>query len=200
MYEYLYGIIDQKQPTQVVLDVNNIGYALKISLSTFRALPPVGEKVRLHTYLHVREDVLDLYGFNDVTEREVFLNLIAISGIGPKLAQTILSGLTPDELIRAIRHADERTLNGISGVGKKTAQRLVVELKSKFEKWADVSISANGGTQQVTPLNALEREALMALMSLGYKKPVAERALQRAQKDKQYKIVEDLLKAALQAV
>ena len=200
MYEYLYGTIDQKQPTQVVLDVNNVGYALKISLSTFRALPDMGEKVRLHTYLHVREDVLDLYGFNDATEREVFLNLIAISGIGPKLAQTILSGLTPEELIRAIRHADEQTLNGISGVGKKTAQRLVVELKSKFEKWADVPVSATGESEQSAPLNALEREALMALMSLGYKKPVAERALQRAQKNKQYKIVEDLLKAALQAV
>jgi len=200
MYEFLDGIIEQKQPTRVVLNVNNIGYNLKISLSTFRELPAAGKTIRLRTYLHVREDVLDLYGFADETEREVFLSLIAISGIGPKLAQTILSGLTPPELVAAIRQGDEQTLNSISGVGKKTAQRLVVELRSKFEKWADVAAPLKGNTEQAASLNSLEREALMALMSLGYKKPVAERALQRAQKDKPYKIVEDLLKAALQAI
>jgi len=200
MYEFLYGIIDHKEPTRAVLDVNNVGYALKISLSTYRALPAAGEKCRLRTYLHVREDVLDLYGFADETEREVFIHLISISGIGPRLAQTILSGLTPDELVRAIRQNDEQTLNSISGVGKKTAQRLIVELQSKFEKWTDLSAEASVQGSVAPVLSSMEREALMALMSLGYKKPIAERALLTVQKNKKFVIVEDLLKAALQSI
>ncbi len=200
MYEFLDGIVENKQPTKVILFVGGVGYAIKISLSTFRALPEVGEKYRIRTYLHVREDILDLYGFADETEREVFLNLITISGIGPKLAQTILSGLTPAELIRAIRLSDEPTLNSISGVGKKTAQRLVVELQSKFEKWGENLVGEQPRIPTDSIFNSVEREALMALVSLGYKKPIAERALQKVQKSKQHKVVEDLIKDALQAV
>ncbi len=150
------------------------------------------------SYLHVREDVLQLYGFFEVREREVFLSLLSISGIGPKLAQTILSGLTPDELIHAIQTGDEKTLNTISGVGKKTAQRLVVELQDKFGK---LEVTAGQGINRTEKtLNGVEQEAMMALMSLGYTRIAANKAIEKAQKTEKLKIVEDLLKQALQVI
>jgi holliday junction DNA helicase RuvA len=198
MYEYINGIIDSKKPTEVVLDVNGVGYLLKISLSTFKHIPQAGDKIKLMSYLHVREDVLQLYGFFEVREREVFLSLLSISGIGPKLAQTILSGLTPDELIHAIQTGDEKTLNTISGVGKKTAQRLVVELQDKFGK---LEVAAGQGINRTEKtLNGVEQEAMMALMSLGYTRIAANKAIEKAQKTEKLKIVEDLLKQALQVI
>jgi len=197
MYEYISGVIDTKRPTEIIIDVNGVGYLLKISLSTYKKIPAVGSQIKLKCYLHVREDVLQLYGFNDDNERDVFLSLLSISGIGPKLAQTILSGLSSEELVHAIQIGDEKTLNSISGVGKKTAQRLVVELQDKFGK-------LETGAKETVPIkiafNGVEQETLLALMSLGYTRPAANRAIERAQKTEKINVVEDLLKQALQVI
>jgi len=197
MYEYISGILDTKRPTEIIIDVNGVGYHLKISLSTYKNIPDVGSRIKLKCYLHVREDVLQLYGFNDDKERDVFLSLLSISGIGPKLAQTILSGLSSQELIHAIQVGDEKTLNAISGVGKKTAQRLVVELQDKFGK-------LEAGETQVAQVkvayNGVEQETVLALMSLGYNRVAANRAIEKAQKTEKINVVEDLLKQALQVI
>ena len=198
MFEYINGVIDSKKPTEVVVDVNGVGYHFKISLSTYKHIAKAGSKIKLISYLHVREDILQLYGFFDERERDVFLSLLSISGIGPKLAQTILSGLTPNELINAIQTSNEKTLNSISGVGKKTAQRLVVELQDKFGK-IEVGQEAAGSFAQPS-FNGVEQEALLALMSLGYTRVSANKAIEKAQKSGKIKVVEDLLKNALQVI
>jgi len=197
MYEYISGILKTKKPTEAIIDSSGLGYNIKISLSTYKSLNATGQKASLLTYLHVREDAMVLFGFATETEREVFLNLLAISGIGPKLAQTILSGLTPDELINAIRTGDEKRLNTISGVGKKTAQRLVVELQDKY---GNLESAEQDGISVPIKLNSVEHETMLALISLGYKRAAAERAITRAQKDGQIKEVSDLLKNALQVI
>jgi len=198
MFEYINGIIDSKKPTEIVVDVNGVGYLFKISLSTYKHIPQIGSKIKLTSYLHVREDILQLYGFYDEKERDVFLSLLSISGIGPKLAQTILSGLTPDELINAIQTSNEKVLNSISGVGKKTAQRLVVELQDKFGK-IEIGEGVVGNIAQGS-FNGVEQETMMALMSLGYTRISANKAIEKAQKSGEIKIVEDLLKQALQVI
>jgi Holliday junction DNA helicase RuvA len=198
MYEYINGILETKKPTEVILDVNGIGYFLKISLSTYKKLPDRGSKIKLKCYLHVREDILQLFGFNDDTERDVFIALLGVSGIGPKLAQTILSGLTPSELVLAIQTGDEKMLNSISGVGKKTAQRLVVELQDKFGK-LESSLSKVFLEPKVT-FNGVEQEAILALMSLGYNRATAGRAVSKAQNPEKINVVEDLLKKSLQVI
>lgn len=187
-----------KQAMQSVIDVNGVGYVLKTSLSTSEQLPEEGEEVLIKTYLHVREDVLQLYGFAGDEERELFLGLISISGVGPKLAQTILSGLSPQKLVSAISGGDEKTLSSISGVGKKTAQRLVVELQDKLSRF---SIQAQeGDVEKAVSLNDLESEAAMALMSLGYKRAQAERVIMRVRKNEAVFTVEELIKKALQSI
>ncbi|KAA3615727.1 MAG: Holliday junction branch migration protein RuvA [Calditrichaeota bacterium] len=198
MFEYINGIIDTKKPTEIVVDVNGVGYLFKISLSTYKHLPQAGRKVKIKSYLHVREDILQLFGFIDEKERDVFLSLLSISGIGPKLAQTILSGLTPDELINAIQTGNEKTLNTISGVGKKTAQRLVVELQDKFGK-IDIVAGAGKSSAQ-SSFNGVEQETIMALISLGYTRVSASKAIEKAQNGGKIKVVEDLLKHALQVI
>lgn len=198
MYEFIKGRLESKKPTAIVIDVNGIGYLLKISLSTYKNIPDVGNTVKLKCYLHVREDALQLFGFNDDTEREVFLSLLSVSGIGPKLAQTILSGLTSEELVYAIQTGDEKKLNLISGVGKKTAQRLVLELQDKFGK-----LDSLPGLRIENPaaqFNGVEQETALALISLGYTRGAAYKAVEKAQKDEKIKVVEDLLKQALQVI
>ena len=199
MFDYINGILETKKPTEVTIDVNGVGYHLKISLSTYQKIPDAGSKVKLKSYLHVREDVLQLYGFSDERERDTFLSLLSISGIGPKLAQTILSGLTPEELISSIQTGDEDRLNSISGIGKKTAQRLVVELQDKYGK---IESEANNikPRAMVSSLNGVEQETMMALISLGYKRINAEKAIAKAQNGEKIIVVEELLKKALQVI
>ena len=197
MYDYISGTIQSKRPTEIVVDVNGVGYLLKISLSTYKNIPDVGSNIKLKCYLHVREDIMQLYGFDDDRERDVFLSLLSISGIGPKLAQTILSGLTPDELVHAIQTGDEKTLNAISGVGKKTAQRLVVELQDKF---GSIEIGEKIISSARVALNGVEQETLLALMSLGYTRQSANKAIERVQKAEKINVVEVLLKQALQVI
>jgi Holliday junction DNA helicase RuvA len=198
MFEYIKGRLVSKQPTQAVIDVNGLGYALKISLSTYQKLPEQDSEVKLRTYLHVREDMFQFYGFFDDMERELFTGLLGISGIGPKLAQTVLSGMSAEKLIKAIRNGDELTLSSISGIGKKTAQRLIVELKDKLKSLYFELSGEDDQTQQI--LGVSGEEALMALLSLGYNRSQAERALKKVQQASKSLTVEELIKQALQAI
>lgn len=198
MYDYIRGKLVKKLPTSAVIDVNGLGFDLKISLSTSQMLPGEGQDVTLKTYLHVREDILQLYGFSDDEEREIFNGLLSISGVGPKLAQTILSGLSPQRLIKAVKEDDEKTLNSISGVGKKTAQRLIVELKDKFKHFG--TDTEETGTVPFGKLSVSEEEALMGLLSLGYGRFQAEKALQKVNASGSELTVELMIKKALQVI
>ena len=199
MIDFIVGKIEKKSPTQIVVENSGIGFSLFISTNTFREIPAVGEKVKLKTYLHVREDNLQLFAFSNENERTVFESLISVSGIGPRLAQTILSGLQFEELALSILRGNIEKLTSISGVGTKTAQRLVVELKEKFSQLGLIADDKHDET--VLPvLSSMEEEALMALMSLGYKRQVVERALSRARTNGKFDSVEDLIKVALQLI
>ncbi len=199
MIDFVEGKVASKHPTHVILENNGIGYDLQISVNTFEDLPPEGDKIRLKTYLHVREDNMQLFAFSRDDERKLFRGLISVSGVGPKLAQTILSGIRTTDLLHAIRNGDEQRLTGISGVGKKTAQRLIVELKEKFAlQGFDMEPDKKPGP--VSAFNAVEEEAMMALLSLGYKKPNVEKAIDRVRSKENTGSVEELIKKALQQI
>ncbi len=196
MFNHLKGILSHKSPTEIVVDVNGVGYALSIPLSTFEKLGEPGSTVTLLTYLHVREDILQLYGFASLVEREIFRLLISVSGIGPKIAQGILSGIQPDELQKLIAQGNVAALTSIPGVGKKTAERLVVELRDKIAKLD--SSSQVSGAETSTSIRA---EALMALTSLGYNRATAENAIRMALQEMNGKdpSIQELLKHALKS-
>jgi Holliday junction DNA helicase RuvA len=199
MIDFISGTIAGKKATQVVVENNGIGYSLFISTNTYMNLPEPGEKVTLNTYLHVREDNIQLFGFYGEKERMVFSGLISVSGVGPKLAQTILSGLQLEELIQAIQGADLARLTSISGVGTKTAQRLIIELKEKFSQLG--LIKSKGADKVVLPfLTAVEEEAALALLSLGYKKPAIEKALAKTRLGEPSRTVEELIKEMLKVI
>jgi Holliday junction DNA helicase RuvA len=198
MYDYIRGKLVKKSPTEAVLDVQGIGYLLKISNSTYEKMPELEDIVTLKVYLHVREDVFQLFGFISEEEREVYIHLLTASGVGPKLALTILSGLTPQKLAAAIKNRDEAVLNSISGVGKKTAQRLIVELKDKFKNF-DVSIADSEEPLRKKSLNSMESEAIMALISLGYSRMQAEKAVRKISPDGALS-VEELIKQSLKVI
>jgi Holliday junction DNA helicase RuvA len=199
MIDFIKGSIAEKSPTRVVIESSGIGYSLFISTNTYRDLPAVGENIALKTYLHVREDNIQLYAFSEENERTVFESLISVSGIGPRLAQTILSGLQLEELTLSILRGNIENLTSISGVGTKTAQRLVVELKEKFSQLGLISDDQKDETVP-TALTSMEEEALLALMSLGYKRAIVERALNRSRSKGQFESVEDMIKIALQLI
>lgn len=198
MFEYIRGRLVNKQPTQAVIDVNGLGYSLKISLSTYQKLPEQDSEIELKTYLHVREDMFQFYGFFDDMERELFTGLLGISGIGPKLAQTVLSGMSAEKLIKAIQDGDEATLSSISGIGKKTAQRLIVELKDKLKSIYLETSGEEDQTQRILGISG--EEALMALLSLGYNRSRAEGAIKKVQQTDKSLTVEEMIKQALQAI
>lgn len=199
MIDFISGVVVEKNPGRIVLQNNGIGYSLQISVNTYDHLPNVGDTVNLKTYLHVREDNIQLYAFSQEVERKVFAGLISVSGIGPRLAQTILSGIKVYELIQAIQHGDENRLTNITGVGKKTAQRMIVELKEKFMQMGLLEEQQIPG---YTPLklSGIEEEAALALLSLGYRKQAVEKALLRARSDGDSQSVEDLVKKALKVI
>ena len=199
MIDFITGLVAEKNPTRVIIESSGIGYSLLISTGTYKELPAVGEKVRLKTYLHVREDNIQIFAFSGDNERIVFEGLISVSGIGPRLAQTILSGLKLEELTLSIQKSDIEKLTSISGVGTKTAQRLVIELKEKFSQLG--LISDETGEESILPvLSSIEEEALLALMSLGYKRQIILRALSRVRSKGGFKSVEDLIKTTLQVI
>ena len=189
------GTLLFKSPTEVVIDSNGIGYSVSISLSTYATLGNVNSTATLLTYLHVREDLLQLFGFATEEERNAFRILISVSGIGPRMAQTILSGMTVPDLKHHIISGNLAALTTVSGVGKKLAERLIVELRDKMGK-VETGIAPTVSTDGESRVRS---EALSALTSLGYSRPVAEKALLSAlrEADRRELSVEALVKASL---
>jgi len=179
----LRGTLAEKQPPHLILDVNGLGYELEVPMTTLYRLPSVGEPVTLHTHLVVREDAQLLYGFYEKRERELFRELIRLNGVGPKLALALMSGLDVDELVRCVQAQDTSALVKIPGVGKKTAERLLVELKDRFKAWEttpsmfELVPTGPNGTKPGVPANTAENDAVSALISLGYKPQEASRAV-----------------------
>lgn len=193
MIAQLRGLLVEKSPTSIVLETGGIGFQVGIPLSSLNAIGEVGQEIRLYTYLHVREDALQLYGFASKRERALFLLLISVSGVGPKLAQSILSGITVDDFEQAVHGRQSEVLIRIPGVGKKTAERLILELQDKIK----IDSALESRTLISRTVSKAGEEAILALVSLGYKRNEAERAVQKALSDTPSLNVEALLRAAL---
>jgi Holliday junction DNA helicase RuvA len=174
---HLRGRILEKHPNRIIVDVNGVGYDVAVPLSTFYGLADAGAEIALRIHTHVREDQLALYGFATTLEQDLFERLIGVSGIGPKLALAVLSGIEPLDLIRAIERSDVARLTAIPGVGKKTSERIVLELKDRLPRASAAAIAAGGGAPE-SP--ALRDDVLSALMNLGYHRPLAEKAVDAA--------------------
>src|SRR3989338_1222017 len=171
MIAHLKGILKLKSTEHIIIDVNGVGYQVSVSLNTFYELPPEEMEVSLHIHTHVREDQLTLFGFLSLNEKSLFQQLIKVSGIGPKSAITLLSGMTPDEMAEAIANGDSAKLKSIPGIGQKTAERILIDLKGKIQ--APISSSKRPSASQTYD------EALSALTHLGYTRGQAEQSLQR---------------------
>ena len=179
MIAFLRGRISDKQPNRIVVDVNGVGYDVAVPLSTFYGLGEPGSEIALRIHTHVREDALALYGFATQIEQELFLRLIGVSGIGPKLALAVLSGIEPNDLIRAIERGDVARLTAIPGVGKKTSERIVLELKDRLPRVpAAVAPSADAAGDR----SGVRDDVLSALVNLGYHRPLSEKAVEAALK------------------
>jgi Holliday junction DNA helicase RuvA len=171
MIAHLRGKLLAKHPNQAIVETSGVGYEVNISVPTFSELPANGSEVALYIHTHVREDVIALYGFLRPTDKQLFEKLMTVSGIGAKLAITILSGMAADELASAIRSNDLARLTKIPGIGRKTAERMVLELRDKLPSMAGVSVTT---TPAITPV---EEDVLSALVNLGYQRPAAEKVL-----------------------
>jgi len=177
MIAHLRGKLLAKHPNQAIVETGGVGYDVTISVPTFSDLPAIGGEVTLHIHTHVREDLIALYGFLRSAEKRLFEKLITVSGIGPKLAITILSGMAADEMVNAIRGNDVARLTRIPGIGKKTAERMVLELRDKLP-------TEGVAESPVMPaMSAVEEDVLSALTNLGYQRPAAERALASVEKN-----------------
>src|SRR5580700_7490975 len=176
MIAFLRGKLLSKTPNQAIVECAGVGYDATISVATFTSLPAEGAEARLHIYTHVREDQIALFGFAEPNEKRLFEKLLTISGIGPKLAITVLSGIDTDRLVTAIRAGDHATLTRIPGIGKKTAERVVLELKDKLDDLA-VAIPTTAGGPHHGPAGD---DALSALVNLGYARPIAQKAIETA--------------------
>ena len=187
------GRLIQKKPSQTVVDVNGVGYGLSITLATFYSLPEVGAQVTLHVHTIVREDAITLYGFLSPGEREVFERLISVNKIGPKMAVSILSGIPYGELAGAVRRKDVARLSLVPGVGKKTAERICVELADKLDTLEHAGAESAGGAEDSGLLN----DTLEALVSLGYNRQEASRAAKPALRGDGVKNIQTAVKAAL---
>jgi Holliday junction DNA helicase RuvA len=179
MIAHLRGRLLTKTPNQAIVECAGIGYDVTISVTTFSALPNEGADVALHIHTHVREDQLALFGFSETQEKRLFEKLLTISGIGPKLAITVLSGIDASRLVTAIRSGDHATLTRIPGIGKKTAERVVLELKDKLDD-LPVSIPTTAGGSHQGAAGQAGDDALSALVNLGYARPIAQKAIETA--------------------
>jgi holliday junction DNA helicase RuvA len=172
---HLRGTLIAKHPNQAIVEAAGVGYDVAISIPTFSDLPSLGAEVELHVHTHVREDAIALFGFLRAEEKQLFEKLISVSGIGPKLAVTILSGMPAAEMVGAIRGNDVARLTRIPGIGKKTAERMILELRDKLDAF---------GAEPARPVSSLvEEDVISALMNLGYQRPAAERALASASRN-----------------
>jgi Holliday junction DNA helicase RuvA len=174
MIAHLRGRLFSKSPNQAVVECGGVGYEVTISVTTFSALPGVCAEASLHVHTHVREDQIALFGFAETQEKRLFERLLTITGIGPKLAITVLSGIAAERLVTAIRGQDHATLTRIPGIGKKTAERVVLELKDKLDDLAVAPASAE------RHIGAAGDDALSALVNLGYARPAAQKAIESA--------------------
>ncbi|ABG57322.1 Holliday junction branch migration protein RuvA [Cytophaga hutchinsonii] len=196
MIAYIEGKLAHKDPTFVVVDVQGIGYHIRVSLHTFSQLKDL-ERVKIHTFLHIKEDAHTLFGFADLMEKEMFLHLTSISGIGPGTALVVLSSMNPIELKEAIAREDVKTIQSVKGIGLKTAQRVILELKDKMKK--DALLAGSDSKQNFSVShNSIRSEALTALITLGFTKTVAEKNLDLILKGNSNSFtLEDLIKQAL---
>ena len=195
----LSGQILEKQPPELLIDVNGVGYEVSAPMSTFYALPDVGEKVIIHTHMVVREDAQLLYGFATQSERTLFRILIKINGVGPKLALTILSGITADEFIRCIHGNDAAALVRLPGIGKKTAERLIVELRDKVGAEAEQSdTTSSPGLMSVSSVKSPIADAVSALVALGYKPNDASKMVRSIETEGMN--TEEIIRQALQGM
>ncbi len=196
MIAYIEGKLTHKDPTFVVVDVQGIGYHIRVSLHTFSQLKDL-ERIKIHTFLHIKEDAHTLFGFADLMEKEMFLHLTSISGIGPGTALVVLSSMNPMELKEAIAREDVKTIQSVKGIGLKTAQRVILELKDKMKK--DTLLAGSDSKQNFSVShNSIRSEALTALITLGFTKTVAEKNLDLILKGNSNSFtLEDLIKQAL---
>jgi holliday junction DNA helicase RuvA len=191
MIAHLRGKLLAKHPNQAIVETAGVGYDVTISVPTFSDLPAIGGDVALHIHTHVREDVIALYGFLRASEKLLFEKLITVSGIGPKLAITILSGMAADEMVGAIRGNDLARLTRIPGIGKKTAERMVLELRDKLPQPVPAAAPA------VPTLSTTEEDVLSALLNLGYQRQAAEKALAVAAKNGKAATFDSLFRESL---
>jgi Holliday junction DNA helicase RuvA len=195
MIGFLRGILAHKAPPLLLLDVNGVGYEIEAPMTTFYNLPAIGTEVKLHTHLVVREDAHILFGFSAEAERTLFRSLIKVSGVGPKLALTLLSGLTAEQIHRAIQDNDAQALIRLPGVGKKTAERLIIEMRDRMPQFEGNSAAVASSNYQ-PGVNTPKQEAISALCALGYKPQDAARMVQST--DNEGKRCEDIIRLALQ--
>ena len=189
---HLRGRLISKHPNQAIVEAGGVGYDVTITIPTFSELPAAGAEVALHIHTHVREDALALYGFLRPEEKQLFEKLITVSGIGPKLAITILSGMATADMVGAIRGNDFARLTKIPGIGRKTAERMCVELRDKLEGF--------GAPQPVVSHSAVEEDVISALTNLGYQRTIAEKAVERAVQSEERENFDAIFRAALGAL
>jgi len=194
MIGHITGKIISKKPTQSLIDVNGIGYLVNTSINTFEKISEEGENVSLHTYLSVKEDSLTLFGFYTIAEKELFEILISINGVGPKLAQGILSGISSDEFKVAIANNNISRLVAIPGVGKKTAERMVIELRDKIDKVSESDSKNSSNTFTV------KDDAVAALIGLGYNQKIADKVIRDLLTENSSLCLEDLIKESLKSL
>jgi Holliday junction DNA helicase RuvA len=193
MIDQIKGKLIQKKPTHIIVETHGIGFKISIPLSSYQLIGNPEEEIHILTYLHVREDNLQLYGFATEDERQLFQLLISVSGIGPRVAQGILSGISTSDFKRAIIHQDLKMLTMAPGVGKKTGERLILELR---EKISDAEFQEE--TVSLSYMTSIGEEAILALVSLGYRRQQAQKAVQRVFKDHRDLNIEEALRLALQ--
>ena len=205
MIAHLSGTLLSKQATSVIVDVGGVGYDVAIPLSTFYDLGEIGEPIQLRVYTHVREDALQLYGFKTARERELFLQLISVNGVGPALAIKLLSGMNADEMIASIRTNNLVRLVAIPGVGRKTAERLVVDLRDKIAALSSPALEEEFAAKAAvegapTTTEAMRNDAMSALANLGYQKAAVEKAVKNAVDEGGELSVEVILRRSLRSL
>lgn len=194
MFAYLKGKLAHQDPTYVIIDIHGVGYEVKISLNTYSQVKDK-EQIHLYTHFHVKEDAQTLFGFADTREKEIFLHLLSISGVGPSTGLMVLSSLSPEEVEEAILQEDVRTIQGVKGIGAKTAQRIILELKDKIGRG---STSGDLINIPISSKNTIRNEALAALVTLGINKNAAQQSIEKILKSSSDDIrLEDVIKKAL---
>lgn len=194
MYDHIQGIIFNKTPTQVVLQANGVGYLLNMPVSAYDKLPSVGEKTLVYTYLNVREDQLSLFGFVSQSEREVFLHLISVNGIGPMTALRIMSGIEIQDLVEAVQSKNIARLSKVKGVGKKTAERIILELGQSL------GLVAIESSNSKSPEPSVQVDAIMALVTLGYSQKDAKAAVEKTYNNDPTITVDGLIREVLKVL